>query len=748
MGDDTVHAIRLEDDNEDKSRQDTRSDVGFLFVHGIGLQKRGETLTEFGDGLIKWLQRWREGIGPSQDFIKPVSATSDGLTVDPTTPAHAKFDVKKDSTSSTWLMAESWWADAFVSISFRDLAFWGFLVLPWTILTHYAIRLRRARVSFDFLVIFFLNLFARRLSESGKEKAAKNSLFKAFFGVIPALFSKISWEIIIWFRFLVVPLFLVAIAELVVLLLIILAALPIPWLRSLVISLQAVIAGYLGDCYVLLASPMRSEAILTRVRRDFEWLAERCKKVVIIAHSQGAAVAYLALNRGVPPNFKNEQILLFTFGSGLGKLESLRPMLGDKLRLVRIGYTPLLFAILSVSGLASGLWNITQLNIAQWNWPTILGVVFFVVLFIDYFRKVVILFRDYQKNKLDPDRYNLRNVKGFEDKLVWIDCFASCDPVSNGSLFDRKESEAFFGSDGSVAIHNYGSVISDHTAYWRNQDEFVSIVVHAFDDILGTGLLSQIDGKNLDIARYRRKLRTKLLVGTRYACMVLALVVIFVRSRELSSLGDRILAKISPADEWLIELMHVSLSKVHSTIGSGAVAVVCISVFTWVIYLILRFFWYVCESIETDRFFRRKEYRIDQIEMYFAATLLYLVIALIMLLELIPGHRYMDLVVPCIILLFVPFLYNHVMSNFLDDYKLEPNNLLISNEPVQGLIQDFTGAIFVLFVIFYLAVVPYWFITGEFFTLQMLWVVLGSIGVSIVYAFLRISFANSQEKRR
>src|SRR5207244_2611329 len=50
------------------------------------------------------------------------------------------------------------------------------------------------------------------------------------------------------------------------------------------------------------------------------WAPARCQRLAVVAHSQGAAVACLALQREVPGNLR----LLLTLGSGLRKLDELR----------------------------------------------------------------------------------------------------------------------------------------------------------------------------------------------------------------------------------------------------------------------------------------------------------------------------------------------------------------------------------------------------------------------------------------
>jgi hypothetical protein len=72
----------------------------------------------------------------------------------------------------------------------------------------------------------------------------------------------------------------------------------IPWerLRATLLSVQRSLAGVVGDSYVFLVDFVQWRAIL-RVRREGEWMSQRARRVIVVAHSQGAAVANLAINR-------------------------------------------------------------------------------------------------------------------------------------------------------------------------------------------------------------------------------------------------------------------------------------------------------------------------------------------------------------------------------------------------------------------------------------------------------------------
>jgi hypothetical protein len=189
--------------------QQTSSDVGILFLHGIGGQDRGQTLLHFGEPIYDWLKKWvdsnhrrlgkkvtwsgvttwldstrscppenesigiteairsllgcarvsKEAIGPDQvDWTGPAAASVEFETAHLKTrseadPAHARLvmtwvDVNGGVTERSWLMAESFWAEVFYPPRFRQLAVWGIDALCWTVGSHYAAQVRRAGSEF------------------------------------------------------------------------------------------------------------------------------------------------------------------------------------------------------------------------------------------------------------------------------------------------------------------------------------------------------------------------------------------------------------------------------------------------------------------------------------------------------------------------------------------------------------------------------------------------------------------------
>jgi hypothetical protein len=267
-----------------------RYDLGVLFVHGVGQQARGQTLTAWADPVIRWLQMWlrREpapGAEPELDPVEVGPAELGPVPEDPAAPAQVELRVVAAGRAGgppaarRWLLAEAWWAEAFTLPRFRELAVWGFAVLPWTVVAHFAARLQRAW--------------------RGPGVAAR--------------VARVLWQSLG---------LLLAVGVLVV---VVLGAVPIPWVRQLAVALQRLLSTSVGDSFVLVSSPTRGQAIVTRTERDLRWLAARCRRVAVVAHSQGAAIAHRALRR-VPPG-ERKLASFVTVGSGQTKLvdlESLR----------------------------------------------------------------------------------------------------------------------------------------------------------------------------------------------------------------------------------------------------------------------------------------------------------------------------------------------------------------------------------------------------------------------------------------
>jgi hypothetical protein len=460
--------------------------LGILFVHGIGTQTRGETLTSFGGPFCKWLEHRCSALAQSQqidtdavtrsqkalekadwsnaDLPRTLDRASDVPVnlhrvvlrettfqdqTDPEAPANTKLgllsvDANEQVSAENWLLAESWWADRFASPSFGDLARWSFGVLPWIVGSHFGAQIQRRlheRPSFSSKPV------PGNEPVPGKQTGTNHHV----------------WAIALWTWTLMAAIGAFGLGLLSTLvtmpllaLFLVVGLVPIPSVRSALLNIQLRMAAIVGDCFVLLARPIEAASIVSAVRRDLQWMASKCSEVVVVAHSQGGAVAHLALRGTVPGELK----LLFTFGSGLRKLEEARELMRSpaSFGLSAVATSIALFILLLCTTFVFFAIVDQQQNLASIGLVLAYGVAaaaFLAAGIRDHLRGIRLQELERWIEWLD------------EKKLRWRDCYATADPVPNGTVAAAVE-------DRTLKVCNRSSMLSDHTSYWINLDEFVS----------------------------------------------------------------------------------------------------------------------------------------------------------------------------------------------------------------------------------------------------------------------------------
>ena len=534
-----------------------RHDLGLLFVHGIGEQERGATLVTAGEALHAWLHRWFRGITRSwraagladeqlfewqrrrkqqlwqqrgeeralprfealRTLLGNMRTVAAGTPLPPLesvrndvaggilaataslrdphlrdggegAPAHAPLELLAIDTDgkehrSRWLLAESWWAQAFTEPTFRQLALWLVQALPWTLGRHYGSRVGRAWRTAN---------------------QAATSRVLARLRALPEVIANLA--------LLVLATPFAVVAQAVLLLLVLVALLPIARLRSALAGLERTLAATLGDSLVLLSSPLQQAAMVAQIRRDAAWLATRCKRVTIVAHSQGAALAHMALRDERPPNVA----LLLTCGSGLRKLEELRQVSASEEGLAGRAYLSAAGVVLlatSAAGAISGM---------GWNpGTTSVGLLLFALVIVSYLGRYT---------PIDISWYSTRfQMEG----LHWVDYYATNDPVPNGALQDY-EPELVLPL--SVPIVNERSMLRDHTTYWRNPEQFVGLVA-GWASQLVDGPWQRIVAGQRDVwvsAQTRRRWRVAALAAARWIGFACAVGLVWARSVEWRAL--------------------------------------------------------------------------------------------------------------------------------------------------------------------------------------------------------------------
>ncbi|MCB0990356.1 MAG: tetratricopeptide repeat protein [Acidimicrobiales bacterium] len=283
-------------------------DLGLLVVHGIGNQRQGATLTEWSDSLTRWLQSWVAGEGAR---AAKVSIPEANLKPGGDTPANLTMHVdlavngEQPPEHKRWLVAEGWWAETFEPPTFGELWTWSFSAVP-AILALHANSQFRAAVS-------------RFRQSVGKERVGA---LARVFGLLLALMVLIALS----------PLIL-ALGTLLLVIGSVAGALPVAFLKNTVARLQLILVGTVGDSLRLLSSPTQAGAIKAPVARGLRWLkAQGCERIVVLAHSQGAAVSYQVLaDIGADHDNGLDKIDSFiSVGSGLPKVWAMANLLTDR----------------------------------------------------------------------------------------------------------------------------------------------------------------------------------------------------------------------------------------------------------------------------------------------------------------------------------------------------------------------------------------------------------------------------------
>lgn len=465
--------------------------IGILFVHGIGDHPEGETLTAFGDPLVRWLSAWlsRPGSEGLHGRVQPELvrlAPSRTLSTEPEPPhAQLRMELIQDGDAQppcTWLMAESWWGGQVQRPAFSKVAGWMITVGAWIMLSH-----------------------ATKWGLARRTKVAR---------VAVQLLALALW----------IPLSLLF--QISVLLISVLALLPLPRLRSALSGALLALTGILGDSYVLTESDLQRAAIVGKTRQALTWLAARCKTVVVIAHSQGAAVAHHALRVPEPENVS----ALLTFGSGLQKLEELLGVREGGLRINAVArILPIVFLLLALIGYILYFEppsKLAEVSVVFLGCSLLLALTFAVVSAREHWQA----FADWARGlSLTAARPGLRR---------WIDVYASHDPVPNGPLAPPGVEIAGLRSR---EIWSTRSMLHDHTTYLANRAEFLPCVVAALSEAAGGRWLAPSDEQAFEQASLGHRRSVRLWIATGLA-MRLAAVLVFVLSwSQLAPNGGRVL---------------------------------------------------------------------------------------------------------------------------------------------------------------------------------------------------------------
>jgi hypothetical protein len=423
-------------------------------------------ITSFAGALYRWLFRWnaRARLGSAWRPVLSDTALSgcsggDGGPAHVTLAAPVNLNIREQGTEkreARWLLAESSWASIFSPPRFLGVARWIWKVSTCLLVLQFVIPMRRHWQR------------ARRADKSWHRRLSDRIMALCYLGLM-AVAATVS-----------------VLLSLVLLALAVLEKLPIPRIDLAVRWVAVKISAVLGDSYMLAHCPVQFAAMCTQVASDLRWLQDRCEKVAVVAHSQGAAIAHQVLKDDSSKNDDGsgpDGVQAFiTIGQGISKLHLLwrmdwdphayRAAWGSRLLVT----TGMFLAGLPALGLLVRHWTSATIIKIVVRLPTaaLLPCAGFVAIVIGVYVAMHAVCGDLEEDLALPGA-----------RFCWSDYYASADPVSNGPLVTgsgqtrRPEAAHEAGLPGSCnEVYNSASILFDHNRYLRNQDQLLSRLIN------------------------------------------------------------------------------------------------------------------------------------------------------------------------------------------------------------------------------------------------------------------------------
>ena len=587
--------------------------IGVLFVHGIGTQARGRTLADWGDAVTSWIERWLPADAQHRIEIREALLTPDT----PSEPPYAVVDlfVAAEASPHTLLLAESWWAETVLPPTYAELVRWSLLVVPWTLASHFLARLRASSGNVAALLWNFVTMLVALLA-------------------MPALLAVLAVVLV-------------------------LGLIPIAQVRQIAVAIQRTLATTIGDSFALLRNDIQRAAIVARVERDLRWIAGKCDETVIVAHSQGAAVAHMVLSKA---KLDHHAITFVTFGSGIGRLREAKQLARGDFQRKAVPWIFCLGGLLAAIGLwrsLPGFWElrwelaravaiylgaVAALSLFASKLPkwmlltlTLLAFVPMLQVMFSLFDKSPMVFFLIGAQYLIgvgftwvPDASSDQPVDA--NVASWLDLYATRDPVSNGPLFGRK------GKKRSIEVCNQRSIISDHTTYWKSTDDFVARIACLLAAKGGIALDRCVAGdrRRLARARARRRWRTVWLAAVRATVLVSPLLIVgthglsstftateagplFTVQRNSTEFVGEVLSGITP-DFLKAQMSNPPAAFPTSPPALSASSLILLLLLTAAAFLAITWRWHAWDETEVTRLFDRQDVAV--LEPTFVAFLL------------------------------------------------------------------------------------------------------------------------------
>ena len=576
--------------------------MGVLLVHGIGVQRRGHTLLQNGNAILECLNGLL-GFGGTSARLGDTSLCEKDADTQPHATIH--FETTHGRSPLTWQLAESHWAEEFPPPSYWDFLMWAFRTLPLIVLFH---LVPKVRSTFELFQIGFGRGDRKERDERAKvflETVLKLSLDGGF--PLKAFMEKgLNVMLRGFVTLLLMPLIVVAgfLVQVMLLLVALVAWLPFDFAKALARTVQVGVSATLGDSYLFTSNPFVEAIVVSKVRRDIEDLAKRCDQVVVVAHSQGAAVAHQAIEQMNTDKTMPAGLELFvTYGSGLQKLMDLRIDPAKAKTAQHLGWMCQMLSLAMAAGVLM-VWSKPQPATLILTGVALLTI-WLVMAILLY--QIVIRF----------------DVRASAPPLDWENFYASHDPVPNG------ETEFAAGTiDGKFTytqheVWNFRSTVQDHTTYWLNLDGFVSRLIARIMVKSGIPMHPTTAGL-LESAKNRRRWRVGLLSACRKSTLILAACVVFWPTDAVQEIGSELAAKTAGARSSISSAVaplanSIDLGKDYAGLADGLrkldgkllVGAAFVLALIFVLYSIARVGWNFMDRRDISDFYKRQGFHIS-----------------------------------------------------------------------------------------------------------------------------------------
>jgi hypothetical protein len=271
---------------------------GVVFVHGVGDQRKSDTLLDLGDPLFGWLQKWYAAFG--DDVGVRVGRTS--LSFSPVdvgladTPPWTTFEF----ADRHWSIAEVWWAESNRKPTLATMLWWSLLHL-WDIIANLT-RSVAERVN-------------RFLHPEGHP--TQPARWVQAIDVLNCLGLLILYPLLAIVGYvLLIPLIVVVL-------------IPIPALQNWILLriVQPMLVINAGEFRMYLEDEVQAANVRRRVADSVDWLADKqgCTDIIIIAHSEGCVVSFGMLTDTEFRAQADKVSKFISVGAGLNKSWVLKP---------------------------------------------------------------------------------------------------------------------------------------------------------------------------------------------------------------------------------------------------------------------------------------------------------------------------------------------------------------------------------------------------------------------------------------